>query len=208
MAEQTAHAKCEMVEEGIALVTLNRPERGNAHTKQMREELDSIYRRCDEDDTVRVIVVTGAGKAFCVGADLGSGSTTFDVDAGHNEWQRVLGFQLKKPVIGAINGHAVGIGLTMTLNWDYVIVAESAKLAFPFVRRGIGPNWAAPGSFPASWDSPWRSTSCLPVGHSAAPRRRPSASSGRYSPQSRCSPGRWSWHGISGTTALPSASPS
>jgi enoyl-CoA hydratase/carnithine racemase len=144
MTPETSHVKFELVEEGIALFTLNRPDHGNAHTQQMREELDLLFRQCSDDDAVRVIVVTGAGRAFCVGADLASGSSTFDVASGeeegpHNEL-RCFGYQVKKPIIGAINGHAVGIGLTMPLNWDILIVAEDAKLAFPFVRRGIAPE--------------------------------------------------------------------
>ncbi len=144
MSTETSQVKFEMVEEGIALFTLNRPDHGNAHTQQMREELDTLFHRCNDDDAVRVIVVTGAGKAFCVGADLASGTSTFDVASGeddgpHNE-RRCFGYQVKKPIIGAINGHAVGIGLTMPLNWDILIVAREAKLAFPFVRRGIAPE--------------------------------------------------------------------
>ena len=147
MAEDQEHAKLEMVEEGIALVTLNRPEKGNAHTIQMRQCLDRFFRQCDDDDAVRVIVVTGAGKAFCVGADLGSGGSSFDRTpeerkASNND-NRVFGFQLKKPVIAAINGHAAGVGITMPLGWDIIIVSEKAKLVFPFVRRGIAPELAS-----------------------------------------------------------------
>ena len=147
MVETAPHVKLEMVEEGIALVTLNRPEQGNAHTTQMREGLDRFFDRCDADDSVRVIVVTGAGRAFCVGADLASGGSTFDVgsrgEAGPGNEERVFGYQVRKPIIGAINGHAVGIGLTMPLNWDIILVAEDAKLGFPFVRRGIAPELAS-----------------------------------------------------------------
>jgi len=144
MAQEQEHAKLEMVEAGIALVTLNRPEQGNAHTAKMRQCLDRFFRQCDEDEAVRAIVVTGAGRTFCVGADLGSGGSTFDKGAeerkAFNNDDRVFGFQVRKPVIGAVNGHAVGVGLTMTLSWDIIVVAEEAKLAFPFARRGIAPE--------------------------------------------------------------------
>jgi len=144
MTAEDPHVKLEMMEEGIALITLNRPEQGNAHTQQMREGLDRFFRQCNDDDAIRVVIVTGAGRAFCVGADLASGGSTFDVTAEkgyepRNE-ERCFGYQLKKPIIAAINGHAVGVGLTMPLNWDIIVVAEDAKLAFPFVRRGIAPE--------------------------------------------------------------------
>jgi enoyl-CoA hydratase/carnithine racemase len=143
MADE-AQVKFEMVEDGIAVITLNRPDRGNAHTQQMRDELDVLFRRCNDDDGVRVAVVTGAGRSFCVGADLAAGKTTFDVQStaeeGPHHERSVYGFQVKKPIIGAVNGNAVGIGLTMTLSWDFIFVAENAKLAFPFVRRGIAPE--------------------------------------------------------------------
>lgn len=144
MADEAPHVKLEMIEEGIALITLNRPEHGNAHTPQMREGLDRFFRQCNDDDACRVILVTGAGRAFCVGADLASGGSTFDVGSGEgyerrNE-ERCFGYQVRKPIIAAINGHAVGVGLTMPLNWDIIVVAEDAKLGFPFVRRGIAPE--------------------------------------------------------------------
>ena len=144
MASEESHVKFEMVEEGIALITLNRPDQGNAFTAHMREELDGFFRKCNDDDEVRVIVVTGAGRAFCVGADLASGGSSFDVDSGDREEpdkeSRFFGYQVRKPIIGALNGHTVGIGLTMALTWDTLIVAQEAKLAFPFVRRGIAPE--------------------------------------------------------------------
>ncbi|MBN1613113.1 MAG: enoyl-CoA hydratase/isomerase family protein, partial [Deltaproteobacteria bacterium] len=144
MVSEESHVKMEMVEEGIALITLNRPDQGNAYTPLMKEQLDGFFRQCSDDDTVRVIVVTGAGRAFCVGADLASGGASFDVDsvAGGEPGRdaHFFGYQSKKPIIGALNGHTVGIGLTTALTWDFLFVAQEAKLAFPFVRRGIGPE--------------------------------------------------------------------
>jgi enoyl-CoA hydratase/carnithine racemase len=147
MAENTEHVELEMVEEGIAVLTLNRPDRGNAHTERMRHGLYRLFRACDEDDAVRVIVVTGAGRTFCVGADLASGGDTFNAEARGeapmSNPERAFGHRIKKPIIAAINGHAVGVGMTMPLTWDLIVVAENAKLAFPFARRGITPEWGS-----------------------------------------------------------------
>lgn len=144
MASEEKHAKLEMVEEGIALITLNRPDQGNAYTPQMKKDLDDYFHKCNDDDAVRVIVVTGAGRAFCVGADLASGGASFDSETtGTNDPEkeaRFFGYQVRKPIIGALNGHTVGIGLTTALTWDFRIVAQEAKLTFPFVRRGIAPE--------------------------------------------------------------------
>jgi len=140
------------VANGVATVTLNRPEEMNAFTPAMRKELIEIFNRADRDDAVRVIVVTGAGKAFCAGADLSSGGSTFDRDVREgkkialNEHRDGGGqvtlaiFRCRKPVIGAINGHAVGFGITMTLAMDIRVVAEDAKIGFVFTRRGIVPE--------------------------------------------------------------------
>ena len=140
------------VANGVATVTLNRPEEMNAFTPTMRKELIEIFDRADRDDAVRVIVLTGAGKAFCAGADLSSGGSTFDRDKREgrkiavNEHRDGGGqvtlaiFRCRKPVIGAINGHAVGFGITMTLAMDIRVVSEDAKIGFVFTRRGIVPE--------------------------------------------------------------------
>lgn len=137
------------IQNGIATVTLNRPDRMNAFTPTMRNELIDIFQAADRDNDVRVVVVTGAGKAFCAGADLSSGPATFDRNARDGKEVRIgehrdgggqvslAVFRCRKPVIAAINGHAVGIGLTMTLPMDMRIVAEDAKIGFPFTRRGV-----------------------------------------------------------------------
>ena len=140
------------VEDSIAIVTLNRPDMLNALTPTMRKELIEIFRQADKDDAVRVVVVTGAGKAFCAGADLSSGSSSFDgtiqdgrevsIDE-HRDGGGQISlaiFRCSKPVIGAINGHAVGVGITMTLPMDIRIVAEDAKIGFVFARRGVVPE--------------------------------------------------------------------
>jgi enoyl-CoA hydratase/carnithine racemase len=139
-----------------AIVTLNRPERLNAFTGTMQQELVQAFDMADADDTVRGVIVTGAGRGFCAGADLGSGGDTFNYDArgsapaAPKQAPRDGGgivtlriFDSKKPVIGAINGPAVGVGLTMTLPMDVRFVADTAKLGFVFAGRGIAPDAAA-----------------------------------------------------------------
>lgn len=140
------------IESGVAIITLNRPERMNAFTAVMRRELIEIFESADRDDNVRAVIVTGAGSAFCAGADLSSGPATFDRSARDGQAVRVgehrdgggqvslAVFRCRKPVIAAINGHAVGIGITMTLPMDMRIAAEDAKIGFPFTRRGVVPE--------------------------------------------------------------------
>jgi len=131
----------------VLTVTLNRPDRLNAYTGVMRDELVDVFREADRDDEVRVVVVTGAGRAFCAGADLGGGGGTFDhADVGIAGYRDGGGqvalaiFRCRKPVIAAINGAAVGVGITMTLPMDIRIAAEDAKIGFVFARRGIVPE--------------------------------------------------------------------
>lgn len=138
------------VTRGVALITLNRPERMNAYTAQMGRELNQALDAFDADDAVRAIVVTGAGRAFCAGQDLAAGGETFDRDDDPRPGRaepatrpRFAPWTLRKPVIAAINGHAVGVGLTLPLQFDLRIVAEDAKLGFVFARRGILPELAS-----------------------------------------------------------------
>lgn len=135
------------VEDGVATITLNRPTRLNAFHFALGAELEAAYARCDADDAVRAVVLTGAGKAFCAGADMGGGEKTFDDVEGSRRAavpksaaRRLAAFQVRKPVVAAINGHAVGVGLTLAMQCDLRIVARDAKLAFAFVRRGIIPE--------------------------------------------------------------------
>ena len=140
------------IRDGIATVTLNRPDQMNAFTLTMGQELEMIFEEADRDDSIRVVVVTGAGKAFCAGADLSYGALTFDVsrregreiavDEHRDEGGKVAMaiWRCRKPVIGAINGHAVGVGITMTLPMDMRIVAADAKIGFVFTRRGVVPE--------------------------------------------------------------------
>src|SRR5262245_41888581 len=137
------------VNEHIATVTLNRPDKLNAFTRVMRDELINAFEAADNDDAVRVVIVTGAGRAFCAGADLSAGTSTFDYakrgvadeekrDGGGRVSLRI--FSSKKPVIGAINGPAVGVGVTMTLPMDIRIASSAARFGFVFARRGIVPE--------------------------------------------------------------------
>ncbi len=135
------------VDEGVATLTLNRPERSNAYNFGLGAELGEAYARCDEDDAIRAVILTGAGKAFCVGADMGGGEKTFDDVDGEQRaaesaraGRRLGAWQVRKPVIAAIHGHAVGVGMTLALQCDLRFVAREAKLAFAFVRRGIVPE--------------------------------------------------------------------
>jgi enoyl-CoA hydratase/carnithine racemase len=143
------------VDEGVAVATLNRPERLNAFTGRMGDELGRIYARCDADDSVRVVVLTGAGRAFCAGADFERGSETFASPSGGGPRRdftaspiRPGAWEVRKPVIAAINGHAIGIGMTIPMQCDIRLVSESARLGFVHVRRGVIPDaqshWTVP----------------------------------------------------------------
>ena len=127
--------------DGIGLITLNRPAQRNTLTAAMIEGLGESYRECDGDDAVRVVVVTGAGDAFCAGADMSGGGDTFDGDAQGRDFSSCpLPFQawdVRKPVIAACNGHAVGVGLGIALQADLRIFAEDGKYGLLQNRRGV-----------------------------------------------------------------------
>lgn len=147
------------VADGIATITLHRPEKMNAFTAQMRDDLLLAFDMADADDAVRVVIVTGAGRAFCAGADLSAGGKTFDYEARAEEARDAykIGevyrdgggmvtlriFKSLKPVIGAINGAAVGIGMTMQLPMDIRMASTDARFGFVFARRGITPEAAS-----------------------------------------------------------------
>lgn len=152
------------VNDGIATITLHRPDKLNAFTGRMMSEMTDVFDRIDADDDVRAVIVTGAGRAFCAGADLSGGAKTFDYQNGsadspvgpngelryHAESARDSGgrlalriFACLKPVIAAINGPAVGIGATMTLPMDIRLAGDSARIGFVFARRGIVPEAAS-----------------------------------------------------------------
>ncbi|MFS0862246.1 enoyl-CoA hydratase-related protein [Fredinandcohnia sp. 179-A 10B2 NHS] len=140
------------LKDGIMTLYLNRPDKMNAFTPEMTDELIHFYKEADQNDDVRVVVVTGEGRAFCAGMDLSVGASTFETEEDIEAFRDLGGqislvvYKMKKPIICAINGPAVGIGLTMTLPMDIRIVKKDTKIGFVFGRRGIGPE-AASGWF-------------------------------------------------------------
>jgi enoyl-CoA hydratase/carnithine racemase len=128
------------VEEGVAVVTLDRPEVRNAFGHGMGEELGDALRRCDRDDDVRVVVLTGTPPAFCAGADMSSGADTFAPRSEEEFSAGAISFtpwQVRKLVIAAVNGHAIGLGLTLALQCDIRLLADDAKYGIVQVRRGV-----------------------------------------------------------------------
>jgi enoyl-CoA hydratase/carnithine racemase len=137
--------------DGVAVLTLDRPHDRNAFSGPMAQSLSDAYRECDERDDVRAVVLTGAGAAFCVGADFAAGAETF----AHRDEPEFSAdpiafppWQVRKPVIAALNGHAIGIGLTLAMQCDIRLAADDAWLAFAHVRRGVLPDahshWTVP----------------------------------------------------------------
>jgi enoyl-CoA hydratase/carnithine racemase len=159
------------VTDSVATITLHRPERMNAFTDVMMREVIDAFDRVDADDDVRAVIVTGSGdRAFCAGADLGGGGETFA--KGGSDIQTSVGvprdgggmvslriFDCKKPVIGAINGAAVGVGVTMTLPMDVRLASDTARFGFVFARRGIVPeacsSWFLPRLVGISTAAEW-----------------------------------------------------
>jgi enoyl-CoA hydratase/carnithine racemase len=141
------------VADGVCTVTLHRPEKLNAFTVTMLKELIEAFDRTDADDAVRAVIVTGAGRAFCAGADVSGGGQTFDYESqGAREVRQFRDggglvslriFESTKPVIAAFNGPAVGVGVTMTLPMDIRIASANARFGFVFARRGIVPEAAS-----------------------------------------------------------------
>ncbi|MFO8011128.1 MAG: enoyl-CoA hydratase-related protein [Dehalococcoidia bacterium] len=139
------------VRDNVAIITLNRPEHLNAFSGRMGEELGDAYRKCDGDDAIRAVVVTGAGRAFCAGADMSAGEETFarqEESTFRAAGVKPAAWEVRKPVIAALNGHAVGIGLTLALQCDIRIVADEGKYGILQVRRGVMPDayshWTLP----------------------------------------------------------------
>ena len=149
------------VKDKVLTITLNRPDRLNAYTGQMQSNLIEAFDKAGKDNDIRAIIVTGAGRGFCAGADLGAGGNTFNREVRNNkgetegikddpEWMRDGGgrttlaiFDCPKPIIAAFNGPAVGVGVTMTLPMDIRIASEEAKFGFVFARRGLVPEAAS-----------------------------------------------------------------
>jgi enoyl-CoA hydratase/carnithine racemase len=159
------------VADSVLTLTLNRPDRLNAFTETMMNELIAAFDASDADDDVRAVIVTGEGRGFCAGADLAAGGETFDYrrrieaddvprDGGGRVVLRI--YDSLKPVIAAINGPAVGVGITMTLPMDIRLAAEGAKIGFVFTRRGIVPeacsSWYLPRLVGISQAMEWAAT--------------------------------------------------
>ena len=172
MAENTEFTQIlYSVDDHVATITLNRPDKLNAFTGTMMYEMIAAFDMIDADDDVRVVIVTGAGRGFCAGADLSSGGNTF-AKGGSDQETDVEGvtrdggglvslriFECTKPVIAAINGPAVGVGVTMTLPMDIRLASEAAKFGFVFTRRGILPeacsSWFLPRLVGISQATEW-----------------------------------------------------
>lgn len=164
------------VADGIATITLHRPEKLNAFTGQMMNEIIDAIDQTDADDDVRVVIITGSGRAFCAGADLSGGGGTFS--KGGSDVRTKVGvprdgggltslrfYESHKPIIGAINGAAVGVGVTMTLPMDIRLASDTAKFGFVFSRRGIVPeacsSWFLPRVVGISKAMEWVATGRL-----------------------------------------------
>ena len=158
------------ISERILTITLNRPEKLNTFTPTMKAELIDSFDRADADDNVRGVIVTGSGRAFCAGADFGNAGDTFDYSRRDSqeslETHRDNGglvslriYDMKKPVIAAINGPVVGVGITMTLPMDIRLASEDAKFGFVFTRRGVVPeacsSWFLPRIVGMSQAAEW-----------------------------------------------------
>jgi enoyl-CoA hydratase/carnithine racemase len=144
------HIMCDL-DGSLMVVTLNRPEKLNAYTGQMGAEITDAFQRADANDDVRAVIVTGSGRAFCAGADVSGGAASFDTSGKHGAGVFAAPkpgsgrfveafFNCRKPSIAAINGPAVGVGITMTLPMDVRIAAKGAKIGFIFARRGLVPE--------------------------------------------------------------------
>ncbi|MFN7398778.1 MAG: crotonase/enoyl-CoA hydratase family protein [Sandaracinobacter sp.] len=188
------------ISHGIATLTLNRPDKMNAFTGRMMQEIIAAFDETDARDDVKVVIVTGAGRAFCAGADLSAGAKTFDYEARDDDTSSRAGqaspvrpdgtvdyahqgvrdgggrvtlriFESLKPVIGAINGPAVGIGVTMQLPMDIRIASDAAKFGFVFARRGIVPeacsSWFLPRLVGISRAMEWCATGRIFGAHEA-----------------------------------------
>jgi enoyl-CoA hydratase/carnithine racemase len=160
VSQQAVTYQCE---DGIAIITLNREDKLNAFNLKMADQIIAHLDETDQDDAVKAVIFTGAGRAFCAGADLSGGGDTFSKASGGNDAKGADGsidysaesvrdigglvtlriFDSKKPVIAAINGAAVGVGITMTLAMDIRLGSEHTKAGFIFAKRGIVPEAAS-----------------------------------------------------------------
>ena len=164
MTDSTDAVLIEHHDPGVLVVTFNRPETMSAFSSEMSATFTTALRDADTDDSIRVVVVTGSGRAFCAGADFSKGSGAFATPTKETFSSDPLDpfhpWECRKPVIAAINGHAVGIGMTMTLQCDLRIVAEEAKLGIVQNRRVSCPTPTRTGPSPVSSVTAGRPNSC------------------------------------------------
>jgi enoyl-CoA hydratase/carnithine racemase len=140
------------VDGAVAVITLNRPEVMNAFSGGMGQQVCDAFRRCDADDSIRAVVLTGEGRAFCAGADFSKGAAVFGAPSNLATFSAdpftFPAWRVRKPVIAAVNGHAIGLGMTMTLHCDFRIMARKAKYGIVQNRRGVMPDahshWTLP----------------------------------------------------------------
>ena len=147
----TTDLLCELHDDGVLVATLNRPDTRNAFSAAMGQALGNVYQMADTNDAVRVVVITGTPPAFCAGADFSKGADVFeqtDITDFSSNPVNPPAWKIRKPVIAAVNGHAVGIGLTLTLHCDLRFMAQDAKYGIVQVRRGVMPDamshWTLP----------------------------------------------------------------
>ena len=147
----TTDLLCELHDDGVLVATLNRPDTRNAFSAAMGQALGNVYQMADTNDAVRVVVITGTPPAFCAGADFSKGADVFeqtDITDFSSNPVNPPGWKIRKPVIAAVNGHAIGIGLTLTLHCDLRFMAQDAKYGIVQVRRGVMPDamshWTLP----------------------------------------------------------------
>jgi enoyl-CoA hydratase/carnithine racemase len=148
---ETTDLLCELHDDGVLVATLNRPDTRNAFSAAMGQALGNVYQMADTNDAVRVVVITGTPPAFCAGADFSKGSDVFErteVSDFSSNPVNSPAWKIRKPVIAAVNGHAIGIGLTLTLHCDLRFMAQDAKYGIVQVRRGVMPDamshWTLP----------------------------------------------------------------
>jgi enoyl-CoA hydratase/carnithine racemase len=196
------------VDDNVAVITLCRPERRNAFTGAMGASLGAAYRRCDEDDGVRAVVVTGAGDAFCAGADVAPAGETFAVpvtDPGEftSSPVRPPAWEVRMPVLAAMNGHAIGIGMALAMQCDLRIMATGAKYGFVHVRRGVIPDAHSHWTVPRAVGFSQAADLLLPGRHFNAEEAVAMGLATRAVAREQVLAPRWRWHETSPRTPHP-----
>ena len=197
------------VTDGVATITLNSPPTRNAFGGDMPAALSDAYRRCDADDDVRAVVLTGTPPAFCSGADLSEGGDTFrrrDESTFSAAAVAMTAWQVRKPVIAAVNGHAIGVGLTLALQCDIRIFAGEAKYGIVQVRRGVMGDGFSHWTLPRITGMSGAAEILLTGSCSTGGKPRNSVCAGRSFPMRRCFPPPWTW--LATSRSIPHRCPS